>query len=504
MVGAARALRAADTMSCTYRGHGAVLAMGAPLDRTFGEILGKADGLCGGKGGSMHLTDMSVGAIGSFAVVGAHLPIGVGAAFAARYRATGAVSAVLLRRRRRRTSAPSTRRSTWRRSGRCRSSSSARTTSTASTRRSPGRRRSSASPTARPPTGCAPSGSTATTCARSTPPSPRRRRARAPARARRFIEALTYRQRGHSRSDPAAYRPEGELERWLERDPILLHESALAGAGVPRERLAADRATRPRGPSATRLERALAWPDPDPDVAVRARLRVTEATYQEAVNRAIADELEADDDVFLLGEDVGGRRRRVQDDRGPPGALRRASRARHADLRAGDRRDGDRRRGPGPAAAGRDHVRRLRGRLLRPDRQPAGQVPVHDGRAGAAAGDDPARQRRRRRLRRAALAAGRELVPQRARAQDSSRRPRRPTPTRCCAPPIRDPDPVLFFEHKGLLNVKGPLRRRSRSSWAAPRSCAAATTSPWSRPSSCATARSRLRACWPTRGSRSS
>ena len=69
----ARAARCAtgDTMTCTYRGHGAVLAMGAPLDRAFGEILGKADGLCGGKGGSMHLTDVSVGALGSFAIVGA-------------------------------------------------------------------------------------------------------------------------------------------------------------------------------------------------------------------------------------------------------------------------------------------------------------------------------------------------------------------------------------------------------------------------------------------------
>ena len=79
-----------------------------------------------------------------------------------------------------------------------------------------------------------------------------------------FIEAMTYRQRGHSRSDPAAYRPAGELERWLERDPILLHERALAEAGIPRERLAeiAGEAARAVGDA---LERALAYPDPDPD-----------------------------------------------------------------------------------------------------------------------------------------------------------------------------------------------------------------------------------------------
>lgn len=84
-VGACGALREADSMLCTYRGHGAVLAKGAPLDRTFAEILGKESGLCEGKGGSMHLTDVSVGAYGSFAIVGAHLPIATGFGFAARY-----------------------------------------------------------------------------------------------------------------------------------------------------------------------------------------------------------------------------------------------------------------------------------------------------------------------------------------------------------------------------------------------------------------------------------
>src|SRR5919106_4370054 len=90
-VGACAALRESDSMLCTYRGHGAVLAMGAPLDRTFAEIIGKAEGLCGGKGGSMHLTDVSAGAYGSFAIVGAHLPIATGFGFAAKYQGTGEV-----------------------------------------------------------------------------------------------------------------------------------------------------------------------------------------------------------------------------------------------------------------------------------------------------------------------------------------------------------------------------------------------------------------------------
>ncbi len=91
-VGACFALRPGDTMTCTYRGHGAVLAMGSAADASLGEILGKADGLCGGKGGSMHLTDVPRGVLGSFAIVGAHLPFACGAALTACYRGTDAVS----------------------------------------------------------------------------------------------------------------------------------------------------------------------------------------------------------------------------------------------------------------------------------------------------------------------------------------------------------------------------------------------------------------------------
>jgi acetoin:2,6-dichlorophenolindophenol oxidoreductase subunit alpha len=91
-VGVCSTLQAGDTMTCTYRGHGAVLAMGAPLDKCFAELLGRAGGLCGGRGGSMHLTDMSIGALGSNAIVGAHLPISVGAALSAKLLRTGAVS----------------------------------------------------------------------------------------------------------------------------------------------------------------------------------------------------------------------------------------------------------------------------------------------------------------------------------------------------------------------------------------------------------------------------
>ena len=60
-VGVCSMLMPGDVMTCTYRGHGAVLAAGAALDASFAEILGRKGGLCGGKGGSMHLADFEKG-----------------------------------------------------------------------------------------------------------------------------------------------------------------------------------------------------------------------------------------------------------------------------------------------------------------------------------------------------------------------------------------------------------------------------------------------------------
>lgn len=90
--GFALAMRPDDLSFCTYRGHNHTLLRGSPMDRLLGELLGKANGVCGGKGGSMHLTDVSVGAMGSYAIVGAHLPVAAGAAWAAKERRSGQVA----------------------------------------------------------------------------------------------------------------------------------------------------------------------------------------------------------------------------------------------------------------------------------------------------------------------------------------------------------------------------------------------------------------------------
>ena len=90
--GFAAALRPEDLVFCTYRGHVHTLLRGAPMGALMAELLGRANGICGGKGGSMHLTDVAHGAMGSYAIVGAHMPIAAGAAWAAKARGTGQVA----------------------------------------------------------------------------------------------------------------------------------------------------------------------------------------------------------------------------------------------------------------------------------------------------------------------------------------------------------------------------------------------------------------------------
>ena len=261
-VGGCRALREGDTMTCTYRGHGATLAMGAPLAPTFGEIFGKAQGLCKGKGGSMHLTDVTVGALGSHAIVGAHLPIANGAAFASVYRKTEEVHLCFF-------GDGSTNiggfhealnlASLWKLPVIfvCENNLYGEYSPIALT-----------TPVARIVDRAAAYAMRGEQIDGNDVIGVWREIGAAAARARAgegptLLEAMTYRQRGHSRTDPATYRPEGELERWLERDPIVLHEAALRAAGVADEQLAAVRASAEAAVAAA-LEKALEMPEPDP------------------------------------------------------------------------------------------------------------------------------------------------------------------------------------------------------------------------------------------------
>src|SRR6476660_3140190 len=87
-VGAGAALRPDDYVFATYRGHHHAMARGATPEECLAELMSKATGLCKAKGGSMHLTKAENNMLGSYAIVGSHLPMACGAAWSAQLRGT--------------------------------------------------------------------------------------------------------------------------------------------------------------------------------------------------------------------------------------------------------------------------------------------------------------------------------------------------------------------------------------------------------------------------------
>jgi TPP-dependent pyruvate/acetoin dehydrogenase alpha subunit len=85
-VGACSAMREGDLLTSTHRGHGHSIARGLDLGKMMAEVLGRVDGYCRGKGGSMHITDVSHGMLGADGIVGGGIPIAVGAALGMRLK----------------------------------------------------------------------------------------------------------------------------------------------------------------------------------------------------------------------------------------------------------------------------------------------------------------------------------------------------------------------------------------------------------------------------------
>jgi len=252
-----------DTMVCTYRGHGAVLAMGAPLDRAFAEVVGRADGLCRGKGGSMHLTDAEIGAYGSFAIVGAHLPIATGLGFAAKQRGTRGVALCFF-------GDGSTNIGAFHESLNlaaiwrlpvvffCENNLYGEYSAQAVT--TPVERLSDRAAGYAMP-GVQVDGNDVLAVRAATAEAARRaRNGDGPT----LIEALPCRHRGPSRPAPPSCRPAGELEAWLEYDPIERLAALLVRRGQSAEAVAAVRAGA-RERVAAAVARALAAPAPDTD-----------------------------------------------------------------------------------------------------------------------------------------------------------------------------------------------------------------------------------------------
>ena len=237
--GFAASMQPSDLTFCTYRGHIHTLLRGAPPARLMAELLGRGTGVCGGKGGSMHLTWAPAGAMGSYAIVGAHLPIAAGTAWAAMERGSGQVSVCFFGDGATNIGAfheALNLASVWNLPVVfvCENNHYMEYTPIGSVTavERPAADRASAY------------GLDAVVVDGNDPDDMLDVAGTAIERARAgggpsLIEALTYRHGGHSRADPGNYRPDDEVERWKARDPIPMYRGRLATAGASEQQLSA-------------------------------------------------------------------------------------------------------------------------------------------------------------------------------------------------------------------------------------------------------------------------
>jgi len=230
-VGVAAAARPSDFVTCTYRGHGVALALGLTPVSVLGEIMGRQIGPVGGVGGSMHLCDMSVGLLPTFAIVGAGIPVAAGAALTAQVRGTDDAAIAVF--------------------GDGASNIGAfheglnlaaiwklpvvfvcennqygeysRINLTTPIENLADRATSYGIP------GEIVDGQDVDAVTPAVEKALDRARA---GEGPTLLELKTYRYAGHSRADTAPYRPEGEFERWYERDPINIFRERLIGEGL--------------------------------------------------------------------------------------------------------------------------------------------------------------------------------------------------------------------------------------------------------------------------------
>ncbi len=225
------AMRPDDYTFCTYRGHAHTLARGVSMAGVLGELMGRQCGLLGGKGGSMHLTDVAKGVMGSYAIIGAHLPIAAGAAWSAQYRGTQQVAVCFF-------GDGTTNIGAFHEALNfsvvwklpvvfvCENNLYMEYTpiSAVTAVEHPASDRASAYGL--------PSinvdGNDADEMYMTAMAAIEKARAGG---GPSLIEARTYRHSGHSRADPAKYRPEGELEKWLLRDPVVTYRERLLKMG---------------------------------------------------------------------------------------------------------------------------------------------------------------------------------------------------------------------------------------------------------------------------------
>lgn len=226
------AMRADDYTFATYRGHAHTLARGVPMGPVLAELLGRANGLMSGKGGSMHLTSVEHGVMGSYAIIGAHLTIANGAAWSAQYRGSGQVAVCFF-------GDGTTNIGAFHEALNyaavfrlpvvfvCENNLYMEYTSIADITAVPRPAADRASAYGLEP--LVVDGNDADACwLAATEALEHARSGSGPV----LLEAVTYRHGGHSRADPGKYKPPGELEAWLAYDPLTVYRGRLERLGM--------------------------------------------------------------------------------------------------------------------------------------------------------------------------------------------------------------------------------------------------------------------------------
>jgi pyruvate dehydrogenase E1 component alpha subunit len=233
-VGVCSNLRKDDYITSTHRGHGHCIAKGTQLKKIMAEILGKKTGYCKGKGGSMHIADFSVGMLGATAVVGAGIPIAVGAGLSVKLRGTDQVVACFF-------GDGASNQGTFHEGINMTSiwklpvifvcennlyAMGTRQSRVMAVESIADRAVAYGIP------GVAIDGNDVLAVYETTREAVERaRKGEGPT----LIECKTYRHKGHSRIDPARYRPNEEVEEWLRRDPIKRFKEKLLQTNVSTE-----------------------------------------------------------------------------------------------------------------------------------------------------------------------------------------------------------------------------------------------------------------------------
>lgn len=230
-VGVSASLRPDDYVTMTYRGHGHALARGMDMEAIFAELMGKRTGVAHGLGGSMHLTDPDLGLIGCFAIVGAGLPVAVGAGMSAKLRGSGQVSVTFF-------GDGATNIGTFHEALNMASvwgvpivfviENNLYGEYTPLRKTAPLDDLAERAAPYRMPGVIVDGNDVEAVYAAATTAVERARRGDGPS----LLECKTYRQRGHSRTDPGKYRPDEEVRAWLARDPLRIAGDRLKRAGL--------------------------------------------------------------------------------------------------------------------------------------------------------------------------------------------------------------------------------------------------------------------------------